>query len=113
MKNQAAEMLLSLSNIILKHPSSFALWALNLYRMVKEIPEIAIVGKEYLSGVKGVMNKYIPFKIIQSAKDEDLQFPLLSGKKALHEETLFYLCKNYSCRKAVNNVLELISLVNQ
>ena len=101
---RANGLITAVQHAVLKHPSSFAVWALAVQEATEGIQEIVITGQEAGRYLFDVNNRYWPNKILQTAPAGMDQFPLLKGKSFKKDEVLFYLCKNYSCRPAFNNL---------
>ncbi|TAH13429.1 MAG: thioredoxin domain-containing protein [Sphingobacteriia bacterium] len=99
----------SLSNAILKHPTSFACWASLLQTMVKGNKEIVVTGQQALHYLNPINRAYIPNKIIQASETNLAVFPLLTGKEFEKEAVLFYLCENYTCGPAFRTVETLLA----
>lgn len=93
----ANKMIIHVSDVIIKHPTSFANWAIALQFLIEEIKEIVIIGKNLGEDLPIVNQHFIPNKVLQSATAEKKLFPLLSFKP-IYEKNTFYLCKNYSCK---------------
>ncbi len=91
---------------IVNHPTSFANWASLIMNRLYGMNEIAITGRDPEKGLKELLVRYLPNKIVQGGQVEDTTFPLLTGKK-YHEKTTFYLCKNYHCLTPVSELEEL------
>lgn len=106
--SRSAAMLKEAGNIIVKYPGSFAYWATSLYRMASPVYEIAVVGEDFKPMLKELLNEYIPHRIVQSAVAANDAFPLLKGKSGDGGNPLIYLCSNYSCRKPVKTITELM-----
>lgn len=108
---RAADMIANLGTAIEKYPGSFACWAMQYLGQVRGILEIAVVGKNAPALLPEVLRLYLPAGIIQSSVAGNLsEFPLLAGKP-VPDETLIYLCENYSCQSPVRSVDELKLLI--
>ena len=106
-RSKAEEMIQSLKEAITRYPTSFGVWALAIQEMVEGVNEIAITGNEALDLAKEVNKLCIPNKVMQIAIKETEQFPLLQGKFTNKNETLIYLCRDYSCKNPVKSAEEL------
>lgn len=106
---QARQMLQSISSAVLKYPGSFAVWALCLQQMSREIYEIVITGQRAMEFIAPVMKKYIPNKIIQVGETEERIFPLLTGKDFGQAATKFYLCKDRVCSDPLTDVVDFLA----
>lgn len=105
----ANKMLKNLSEIIIKYPTSFGIWASLAIKQVAGIQEIVITGEHAETIVADVLKIYLPGKIFHSAVVQG-DLPLLTDKM-YGAEPLIYLCKNYSCSPPVNSITELESLL--
>ena len=111
-KEQCLKMVSSLGNAITKHPLSFGNWAALLLEIVEGTEEIAILGQDYEVLLKGVLEQYIPHRIIMASTNEDEAYPLLLNKQVLGKTTI-YLCRNYTCLNPVFSLKELMLLINK
>lgn len=102
-------LLTSLENAILKHPTSFACWANLLQSIVEGYKEIVVTGQHALLNLNPINKEYIPNKIVQASKTNLSIFPLLAGKEFEKEAVLFYLCENYTCGPAFRTVESLLA----
>jgi uncharacterized protein len=98
----------SLSTAIIRHPSSFGVWASLLQQQVYGTYEIVVIGHQKLQWRKEILQQYIPNKILQSADGADEQYPLLAGKG---NEDSIYLCKDYACKRPVQSTAALLELM--
>ena len=108
---KSKDMIESLDKAIVRHPTSFGVWALQVQAVTAGINEIAIVGVKANAFLKKVNKLYIPDKLIQSSIKEVQAFPLLEGKLSDSRETFIYLCRNYTCTKPVTSVEDLVLLL--
>jgi len=99
----------SLENAIVKHPTSFAVWASVLQTVVKGQTEIIITGQQAKSYLDQINKRFLPNKIIMAAKTNLGDFPLLNGKSFEVERDLFYLCNDNTCKPAFYTVNELLA----
>jgi uncharacterized protein YyaL (SSP411 family) len=111
LRERSEKMITSLSNTIVRYPTSFGVWAGLLMEIIYGTREIAVVGEKSFSIVKQVLAEYIPHKVFMASTTGIGNLPLLAGKQPA-DPPLIYLCKAYSCLKPVSRVSELIELVN-
>ncbi|MFI5187402.1 MAG: thioredoxin domain-containing protein [Chitinophagales bacterium] len=110
-RKRSEEMVTSLSNAVIRYPSSFGIW-INLWmEMILGTKEIALVGKNSDNLAKQVLAEFIPHKVFVFSTINNEKLPLLMGKPAT-ETALIYLCRSYSCLKPVSGVNELLKLIN-
>lgn len=100
-----------LGNAIKSYPTSFGNWACLLQQFTYGIPEIAITGNASFEILPEILKEYIPIKVVQAAIIPSNEFPLLRGK-SFEKGSLIYVCKDYSCKKPIENVKEIKSLLN-
>jgi uncharacterized protein YyaL (SSP411 family) len=108
----AEKMISSLSNLIVRYPTSFGVWAVLLLEIVDGTKEVVVVGEEPSILAKQVLAEYIPHKILLVSKTGKEQLPLLTGKTPI-DKPLIYLCHEYSCLKPVTEVNQLLTLLNE
>ena len=99
----------SLENAIVKHPTSFAVWASVLQTSIMGYKEIVITGQQANSFLDQINRQFIPNKIIQAAETNSADFPLLNGKNFELGSDLFYLCSDNTCKPAFYTVNELLA----
>ncbi len=107
---QSRKMVEQFGNAVARYPGSFANWACLLQQFIYGVPEIAITGNTSLDMLSEILKEYIPIKVIQAAKVPLKDFPLLDGKR-FEDSSLIYICKDYSCKKPIENVKEIKSLL--
>jgi len=107
---QASQIVNSLKTAIIKHPSSFGVWASLIQILQVGTVEIAILGRESSKNLVPVLNYYIPNKIIQSAEVNSPVFPLLRNKET-KEAVAFYSCKNDACKAPFFNFQDFLANV--
>ncbi len=99
----------SLENAIVKHPTSFAVWASVLQSIVVGSKEIIITGLQAKSYLDQINKRFMPNKIIQASETNLADFPLFNGKSFEFERNLFYLCSDNTCKSAFYTVNELLA----
>ncbi|MGF7231610.1 thioredoxin domain-containing protein [Arachidicoccus sp.] len=108
---RALSMLQSLGNTITRYPTSFGIWCGLLQKYIFGINEIAIVGNQSKSNAHQFSREFIPNKILQFSEKENTDYPLISNKNILVGKTLFYLCKDYSCKQPVETLEDFLQLL--
>ncbi len=107
---RARLMAAGISRLVIGYPGSFGIWATLYQALAYVIPEVVITGRR-LEGVrKDFLREMIPYRVFQSATQENTHFPLLSGKAA-GDPPLIFLCKNYTCQLPVNEVNAFVRLL--
>jgi uncharacterized protein YyaL (SSP411 family) len=102
----------SLGNAIVKHPTSFGVWALAMQLVVQGLLEIAVAGQHADRSLALILQSFIPNKILQAEETNSGEFPLLAGKTAGENgATAFYLCKDYACKAPFFTVEMLLANV--
>ncbi|MBI1782006.1 MAG: thioredoxin domain-containing protein [Sphingobacteriales bacterium] len=107
---QAVKNLSSVLQAITRYPGSFGVWAASLFNLTMGINEVAIIGGDHDKLRDEFKLSFQPNSILQSAIDENPEFPLLRGKKKAGKTQVF-LCKNYSCNQPVTSVNSLFDLL--
>ncbi|MFX8649023.1 hypothetical protein ABTM34_20380, partial [Acinetobacter baumannii] len=70
-------MVRSLSNAIIRYPTSFGVWASVVQSMTAGLKEVAIVGKDSSIYLTPFLAAFLPNKILQSENNKNDQFSLL------------------------------------
>jgi uncharacterized protein YyaL (SSP411 family) len=99
-----------IGNAIVKHPTSFGVWASVLQLAIQGVNELIIIGINCTEEIKLLLHYYLPNRIIQSSTEEDNFFPLLKNK-SVAESVMYYHCKDFFCKKVTSDVVELIRLL--
>lgn len=100
----------SLSQTVVRYPTSFGVWASQLLQFVKGTPELAVVGKDFKERMQETQKWFIPYRILLGAEKNISDIPLLTDR-AKENDTLVYLCKDYHCIKPVHYIEEIINLI--
>jgi uncharacterized protein YyaL (SSP411 family) len=109
-KERAVKACSSLYDVVIKYPTSFAIWATNILGLAYGIPEVALTGQHIEKLRNDFLRTFIPFRIFQSSTLETKYFPLLAGKK-ISDQSLLFLCKDYTCQQPVNEMNALNRLL--
>jgi len=110
-KQKSLDMVRSLGKAITKYPTSFGNWACLFQEIVDGTNEIAIVGPDFSSVHKEILEYFIPHKVLMAAATSDNCYPLLVEKISVRSTTI-YLCRNYTCQNPVFAAEDLISLID-
>ncbi len=106
-KQRVEKVVQHLGMVIIKYPTSFAVWASLIQNIAYGIVEIAIVGQESNIKRDELLSYYIPHKIVQSSNQSLQEYPLLKNRHATNK-TLFFICINDACLRPVENVQQAI-----
>ncbi len=99
---QANQMLTAMTPLLLKYPSSFGIWSFSILMQVQGTWEIIITGDNQEALNEGILNMYLPNKIVQrSNKIKD--FPLFRHKE-FQQGAMAYVCKNQACLSPVRSM---------
>lgn len=109
-RDRSGQMTRSLSEAIVKYPTSFGVWLGLLYEQISGTTEIAILGKKWKIYHKKIMGIFISHKLAMASADPLPGYPLLADK-AGNSEILIYVCKNYACRLPVSTIQDFVSLL--
>ncbi len=112
LRKRFLQMLVSLQQAIVKHPTSFGVWASTLQINVKLSEEIVVIGENANAVISSVLSQYIPNKVLLFCNENnDIKLPLLADKNYT-EEVLYYLCKNQTCLPAQNSLSKFLHFCN-
>jgi uncharacterized protein YyaL (SSP411 family) len=109
-KLRVQQMLENIVSGILKHPTSFGVWASVLQLSIQGINELIILGTNCSEETKIVLQHYSPNKIMQSSIEKDDFFPLLKNK-SISQKVVFYYCSDFFCKKITTDVEKLIEFL--
>jgi uncharacterized protein YyaL (SSP411 family) len=107
---RANRMAAALHRPVTSYPGSFGVWATLFQALTYSIPEVVITGHRPENARKEFLAHLIPYRVFQSSKEENTQFPLLKDKPA-GQDPLIFVCQNYACQLPVNEVATAIRLV--
>ncbi|ULQ52457.1 thioredoxin domain-containing protein [Flavihumibacter fluvii] len=107
-KQRALEMLETMGKAIVRYPISFGCWGLELFRAIRGVAEIVLVGQGADALRTEILANFIPFKVFQSATHENNAYPLLRNKPS-EPDAMIFVCQNYSCRQPVASVKEMLA----
>jgi hypothetical protein len=71
-----------------------------------------VVGKSHAQMAAEILAAYIPNKVFQSSLKANPGFPLLVDKYP-DKAVLIYYCRDYSCKRPVDNLADLVQLIEQ
>ena len=102
----------SLSQAIVKYPTSFGVWALVIQGEVIGWKEVALMGEGSGRYLTKVLEKYSPYKILQSGETKTEDFPLLAGKMPKNGGVLLYVCQNFTCSDyTTDKIVDFLAIV--
>jgi uncharacterized protein YyaL (SSP411 family) len=107
---RATRMAAALGRVVLGYPGSFGGWATLFQALTYSYAEVVITGRKPENARKEFLAHLVPFRVFQSAQEENTQFPLLRDKP-VEAGPLIFLCKNYACQLPVNEVSTAIRLI--
>lgn len=108
----AEKMISRLEKSIIKHPTSFGIWASGLQWLLEPVSEIALIGENSTVALEEVLGAYHPNKVIQASSTSNDDYPLLSQKTPT-DRLQIYLCRDYACLQPVSTVNELFQLMSR
>jgi uncharacterized protein YyaL (SSP411 family) len=111
-KKRSETLVSLLSDLIIKYPTSFGIWACLLQEIITGTNEIAVTGKSISSTLMDLLKRYIPQRVVMASEKDEQLFPLLAGKPITDPPSI-WLCRDYSCQQPVQGVDELITLINR
>lgn len=111
-KDRCCAMLSALSGAIIKYPVSFAHFAGVMLEVIDGSHEIVITGLDYSHLHKEVLEEYLPHRILMATGRPDESFPLLKGKH-ISQQSVVYLCRDYTCRPPVATIEAFRALINK
>ncbi len=103
-------MLYNMKDAAGKYPTSFSKWCRVLLYRTFPTHEIAIVGKEYLPLAEMINKLYLPNKVTMASLDQQNAYPLLENR-GMGNETLIYLCTNFTCQEPVSSFEGFLTLL--
>jgi hypothetical protein len=96
-KRQSAQMLIKVKEGVVKYPNSFGVWANLMLEMVQGTHEVLVLGPKAKEKGMPLLKYYIPNKVLMLAAEINEQYPLMQ-QKSLTADTLYYVCRDYTCQ---------------
>ena len=109
-KTLSINMLYGVLDVVKRYPSSFSKWASVVLSVVHAPYEIAVVGEKAFDTTQAINAMFLPNKILMASVKEDETLPLLRGRE-IADETLIYVCQNYTCRMPVKTIEEFKKVI--
>lgn len=106
-KEQAAQMVNTVKDGVIKYPNSFGIWANLLLEFVQGTHEILVLGEQAKQKGMPLFDQFIPNKVVMLSDEVLKQYPLMAEKE-ITSQTTFYVCKNYSCALPVSSIDEVL-----
>jgi len=91
------QVLAGLGQAVVKHPTSFGVWAMVMQAELAGWKEVALMGPGAGIYLPQVLERFSPNKILQTEETKEWEFPLLAGKMPKDGKVLFYICQNFAC----------------
>jgi uncharacterized protein YyaL (SSP411 family) len=82
---------------VVKYPNSFGVWANLMLEMVQGTHEVLVLGPKAKEKGMPLLKSYIPNKVLMLATEINEQYPLMQ-QKSLTADTLYYVCRDYTCQ---------------
>ncbi|MEM6299986.1 MAG: thioredoxin domain-containing protein, partial [Bacteroidota bacterium] len=103
-REKALSMLASLSEHLSKDTRFLSNWATLYLQFAQPVAEVCVVGKEAVERAKSLRQKhYFPAKVMLGTTSTS-ELSLLKGKTELEGKTVFYVCRNKTCRLPVTDI---------
>lgn len=96
-KRQSVQMLESVKEGVMKYPNSFGVWANLMLEMAQGTHEILVLGSNADEKGAALLKHYIPNKVVMLATEINEQYPLMQ-QRSVTAETLYYVCRDYTCQ---------------
>jgi uncharacterized protein YyaL (SSP411 family) len=109
-RGRSVDMLITILPMAIKYPTSFGVWSRFLLLQVVGLQEISIVGENFLSLNEKISIACIPNKLTMCSFVDNNDFPMLAYRFR-ENQTLAYLCHNYSCAAPFDSAGELMIAV--
>ena len=113
LRKRFLQMLVSLEPAIIKHPTSFGVWASALQINAKSYKEIVVTGEGSIATIAAISSNYHPNKILlTSNKKTDKMLPIFIDKIYTDKPT-YYLCQNNTCLEPINTITKFLHFYNK
>jgi uncharacterized protein YyaL (SSP411 family) len=109
-RKRAEDMLIGIVPMAVKYPISFGIWSRFLLLQIVGLQEISVVGENFVSLNEKISIACIPNKLTMCSFVDNNDFPMLAYRFRKNQ-TLAYLCHDYSCAAPFDSVDELMIAV--
>jgi uncharacterized protein YyaL (SSP411 family) len=109
-RKRSVDMLITVLPMAIKYPTSFGVWSRFLLLQTAGLQEISIVGENFVSLNEKISIACIPNKLTMCSFVDNNDFPMLAYRFRKNQ-TLAYLCYNYSCAAPFDSADELMMAV--
>ena len=106
-KERSVQMLEIQKDTTVRHPNSFGIWAALLMELTQGTHEVVVMGANFREAVFGLLEHYIPNRILMSAPESNEKYPLFAGKSD-QGPISYYHCRDYTCKRPVFSEVEIL-----
>ncbi|GAA4838482.1 thioredoxin domain-containing protein [Algivirga pacifica] len=108
MKEISQEMLGKVNKMLVKDVQYLSNWASLYSYQLSTMAEVVIVGKQLTAFSQGIMQEFLPNKIVIGSTQASDTLPLLKGRTAINDRTTVYVCRNSNCQLPVHSLAEAL-----
>jgi hypothetical protein len=105
----ARQMVINIKEEMVRYAGGYSNWGLLLLNFAYPYFEVAFSGRNAFASVNELNKKYLPNKIIAASAEKSF-LPLLENRYN-ENQTLIYVCNDFTCRLPVNKTEEAIQLI--
>ena len=105
---QAEQMLINIEERIHEYPTGFANWIQLYLNFSNSFKEIVIIGNDFESYQKELLQYYIPNAIFVATETENLA---LTKNRLIKDKTSIHICQNYTCNLPVYTIEEALNII--
>lgn len=106
-QEQSRRMLAAVGNNLLENPLPHARWGACLMGEAYGWLEIAIAGPRARDKARQANSEFFGLHVLMATDTPNDTYPLLAHRWPANDDTLIYVCKDYTCRQPVREVEEI------
>ncbi|MBX2945024.1 MAG: thioredoxin domain-containing protein [Cyclobacteriaceae bacterium] len=109
-KQLAERMVNNVAELIQKEPNYMSHWGIALMESISGYAEVVLVGPDAIIHKNELQKHFLPFALFMGAVGHS-NLPLVKDKKAIGNQTTFYVCRDKSCKQPVFTLPEALKLI--
>ena len=109
--DQSAYMVKTMIPMIEEGYADSSYWARVAAFHAAPVPEIVIIGQDYMKYAMELWKESIPLSII-GANDDESSIPFMANKSKIGGHTTIYICQDKTCQRPVHSINEAVAQID-
>lgn len=106
----AERMVNNFAELIQKEPNYMSHWGIALMESISGYAEVVLVGQDAITHKNELQKHFLPFALFMGTEDHS-NLPLVKDKKAIGNQTTFYVCRDKTCKQPVHEIEKAIGQI--